>query len=193
MSYWSYITGVITVSPMGRTQHEKTYILNTVLDHLPRVTGSEEDMYVHVVQQAGYNCSSNTDEFGNFCRRYEHFETQDQYMIVVEAHLRDRMFDETYRSFIKWLTRLSKRIMVKEILVSVSSYDKNVVINEDYGSFYDLFETPSWIAEDEPNWCEYLMWQSIPHSFYPAQLAYKYYDDPENDKRVEEWIYGTGE
>jgi hypothetical protein len=40
MSWWTYINGMIKVSPMGRTQAEKTYILQTVLDHLPIVTGS---------------------------------------------------------------------------------------------------------------------------------------------------------
>ena len=43
MSWWTYINGTITVSPMGRTQAEKRYILETVLDHLPLVTGSERD------------------------------------------------------------------------------------------------------------------------------------------------------
>lgn len=47
MSYWTYINGTITVSPMGRTQPEKRYILETVLNHLPRVTGSEGDMNVY--------------------------------------------------------------------------------------------------------------------------------------------------
>lgn len=64
MSSWTYITGTITVSPMGRTQHEKTYILNTVLDHLPRVTGSEGDMDIYVNQKNGTNSSSSADEFG---------------------------------------------------------------------------------------------------------------------------------
>ena len=37
MSYWTYVNGTVIVSPMGRTQAEKRYILDTVLSHLPRV------------------------------------------------------------------------------------------------------------------------------------------------------------
>ena len=48
MSNWTYVMGQIIVAPMGRTQNEKEYILKTVLDHLPLVTGSEEDMQVYI-------------------------------------------------------------------------------------------------------------------------------------------------
>lgn len=42
MSFWSYVHGTVTVQPLGRTQSEKRYILDTVLSHLPKVTGSEK-------------------------------------------------------------------------------------------------------------------------------------------------------
>ena len=58
MSWWTYINGTITVEPMGRTQAEKRYILETVLNHLPIVTGSERDMEVHIIQKDGHNSSS---------------------------------------------------------------------------------------------------------------------------------------
>ena len=51
MSYWTYLTGTVTVRPMGRTQAEKRYILDTVLEHLPLVTGSERDMNVYIIQK----------------------------------------------------------------------------------------------------------------------------------------------
>lgn len=51
MSSWTYVHGTIVASPPGRTQHEKRYILETVLDHLPVVTGSERDMEVYVIQK----------------------------------------------------------------------------------------------------------------------------------------------
>ncbi len=46
MSWWTYVNGTV-VHPMGRTQTEKRYILDTVLAHLPLVTGSEEDMNIY--------------------------------------------------------------------------------------------------------------------------------------------------
>ena len=41
MSFWSYVRGMIEVYPMGRTQAEMRYILETVLSHLPPVTEYE--------------------------------------------------------------------------------------------------------------------------------------------------------
>lgn len=64
MSFWSYVRGMIEVYPMGRTQAEMRYILETVLSHLPPVTGSEGNMKAHIVQKSGFNYSSSADEFG---------------------------------------------------------------------------------------------------------------------------------
>lgn len=64
MSSWTYIHGTITVSPIWRTQAQKRYILDTVLSHLPIVSGSEKDMDVYVIQKNGHNNSCSCDEFG---------------------------------------------------------------------------------------------------------------------------------
>lgn len=53
MSWWTYINGSIVVYPMGRTQPEKKYILDTVLAHLPLVTGSE----------GGYGCVCSSEKW----------------------------------------------------------------------------------------------------------------------------------
>ena len=121
MSYWTYITGTITVSPIGCTQAQKKYILDTVLAHLPIVSGSEKDMDVYVIQKNGHNSSCSCDEFGERTNNLTDWYgdrtrsrgmlcTQDEYILVVDAALRDREFDETYREFIKWLVRLGKDI-----------------------------------------------------------------------------------
>ena len=210
MSNWSYINGTITVNPMGETQAEKSYILDTVLAHLPQVTGSEGDMDVYVIQKKGFTSSCTCDEFGertnNLIDRYGcknremgWMETQSEYILVVSGALRDRLFDQTYREFIKWLVRLGKRVLLSEVLVEVKDYDKSSIItnqniqNEYYsyqGVFSGIFETPSWSSDQksgypEPNWCEYLMWDRAKDSRYPMKLAYKYYSDQENDKEVE--------
>ena len=141
MSYWTYITGTITVSPIGRTQAQKRYILDTVLAHLPIVSGSERDMNVYVIQKNGHNSSSSCDEFGertnNLTNRYGNrtrnrgmLRTQDEYILVVDAALRDREFNQTYREFMKWLVRLGKRVMIDHILVKISGYDKTTVIKD---------------------------------------------------------------
>lgn len=189
MSYWTYISGVVTVSPMGRTQAEMRYILDTVLDHLPRVTGSEEDMYVHVIQQAGHDSSCSHDEFG-MAAFYKGpgswIEQQSHYMLVIEAALRDRMFDETLRELNKWLNRLAKRAGISDILVRVKGQEKELIIS-DPEPYWHMCEWPSWSKESngEPCWCEYLMWEPAKDSHYPMKLMYKYYNDPENDAEVE--------
>lgn len=201
MSWWSYIHGTIVVSPTGRTQAEKRYILDTVLDHLPRVTGSERDMNVYVIQKNGHNSSSSCDEFGectnnliDACgdrsRKRGWLRMQDEYILVVDGSLRDREFDETFREFQKWLIRLAKRVSVESVLVKISDYDREKLIQDRNKYYSNLFETPSWSGESdgEPAWYEYLMWEPVNNSHYPRILAYKYYVDKENDKQVEAWL-----
>lgn len=206
MSSWTYIQGTITVSPIGRTQAQKRYILDTVLAHLPIVSGSERDMNVYVIQKNGNNSSCSCDEFGertnnltdwygNKTRSRGWLYTQDEYILVVDAALRDREFNQTYREFIKWLVRLGKRVMIENILVKISGYDKFTIIkdycvkNEKYSwqnVFNNLFENPSWMNDDgEVNWCEYMLYPRAKDSDYPMMLAYKYFNDKENDKEVE--------
>lgn len=173
MSQWTHIFGTIRVIPMGRTQAEKTYILQTVLEHLPVVTGFEEDMEVYVNQESGYDTSLSVDEFGyrtnnlrdHFGRRSQShgcLYTQDRYLITVSGDLRDRDFDRTYRDFINWLCRLSKRILVYKILVEINEdFGKQVLIHENSdGMFHEMYEWPSWslFGDKTSNWCEYLMW-----------------------------------
>lgn len=191
---------------MGRTQAEKRYILDTVLAHLPIVSGSEKDMDVYVIQKNGHNSSCSCDEFGEITnnlvdwygqksKRNGWLRTQDEYILVVDAVLRDREFDETYREFIKWIVRLGKRIMIDNVLVQISGYNKSTIIkdyrvqNEKYSYrnvFLNLFEDPSWRNDDgEPNWCEYMLYPRAKNSDYPMMLEYKYFNNEENDKEVE--------
>lgn len=206
MSYWTHISGTITVRPMGRTQAEKRYILETVLEHLPIVTGSEKDMNVHIIQKAGYDSSSSCDEFdmitnnlkdnyGDRSRKRGWLRTQCEYILVVEGDFRDRLFDQTYREFVKWLCRLAKRIEVCGVLVNIDSSDKgsHIICENDrfHNAYAEMFESPSWSLvnkEKSLNWCEYLMWDEHKDCGMPAKLVYKYYNDPENDKRIENWL-----
>ena len=57
MSDWTYIHGTIVVSPIGRTQEEKKYVLDTVLKHLPNIPSSEEGMNTYVIKKNGYDIS----------------------------------------------------------------------------------------------------------------------------------------
>lgn len=125
MSYWSFVHGTVTVLPFGRTQAEKRYLLDTVLDHLPKVTGSEGDMNIYCIQKNGYSESCSYTEFGEQ-KPFETLSTemQSEYILVVDGNLRDRKFTQTYREFVKWLVRLSKRLGVEEVLVEIKDHAK---------------------------------------------------------------------
>lgn len=175
MSNWSYINGVITVEPLGRTQPEKRYILDTVLDHLPRVSGSEGDMDVYVNQKKGYNSSCSADEFGyvtnnlvdsygDKTRKGGWLRTQDTYLVVVNASLRDMEFNETLKAFNHWMCRFAKRIDIRDVLVEIKGDGRNAMIKNTNGAYSEMFEYPSWSnwgrKKRTENWCEYLMWMN---------------------------------
>lgn len=200
MSYWTHILGVLEVSPMGRTQHEKTYILNTVLDHLPRVTGSEGDMHVIVNVSEDETTSCSHDEFGmrtdnlinwygDKSRKDGWLRYTDTYYLTIYGNLRDRLFIETFRELQKWLIRLAKRVNVEQIDVTLRADDRKSPYHfwYEHGSAYDeMYERPSWANDDgEPMWCEYLMWERDPDGMMPLKHVYKYFDDENVDKEME--------
>lgn len=172
MSAWTYINGTITVDAVGRTQAEKEYILKTILDHLPLVTGSEGDMNVYLLQTNGYNSSSSVDEFGNntnnLIDRYGYHDrksgslkTQSRYIIVVDGAFRDRYFDTTFIEFNKWLCRLSKRVFIDDVFVKLTDYETEYVFTNKNEVYSNMFEEVSWVdknEDSEPAWWEYLMW-----------------------------------
>lgn len=136
-----------------------------------------------------------TDFYGNKNRNNGWLNVQDEYILVLDAALRDREFEGTYREFMKWLVRLGKRISIEDILVKINGYEKSTIIKDrnvqnkrhSYKSvFSELFENPSWCNNTgEPNWTEFMMWSKAKNSSYPMLLAYKYFDDEENNKEVE--------
>lgn len=185
MSYWTYVNGVITVEPLGRTQHEKRYILETILDHLPKVTGSERDMNISIVQKkSGASSSCNCNEFGEYSRdKWGWPDTYECYMLIIDGAFRDRMFDDTLHELNKFLNRLGKRVYVNDILVELHGQDKKLIIS-DAEPYKQMEEGPSW-WNGEPAWAEYLMWERAPDSEYPLKLAYKYWGDPDIDVEIE--------
>lgn len=178
MSSWTLVKGMVEVEPLGCTQAEKRYILETVLNHLPCVSGSEDDMKIYIIQKDGCNCSSSCDEFGQNSNKgngtYGSFETQCIYFLLVEGNLRDRIFEETYKDFQKWLCRLAKRMPVIDVIVEVKGYNKTAMIRNENDQYTNMLEDPSWCDKDSINWCEYLMWEQAENSYLPDILAEKY-------------------
>lgn len=200
MSYWTHIMGVINVNPCGRTQHEMTYIVNTVLDHLPVVSGSERDMETFVNFDPDHNSSCTHDEFGmktnNLKDKYGDrsirtgwLNTSDEYYLTIYGNFRDRMFKETFLEFQRWMCRLAKRLLVIQGNVTITSDDHDpyhLVINPWKNPYNEMFEWPTWGESDkEPAWYEYLMWESDRYTGLPVKYMYKYYDNEEVDAEME--------
>ena len=200
MSYWTHIIGVINVNPCGRTQHEMTYIVNTVLDHLPVVSGSEGDMEVFVNFNPHHNRSSSCDEFGmrtnNLKDRYGDrsirtgwLDTSDDYYLTIYGDFRDRMFKQTFHEFQKWICRLAKRLEVIQGNITITSDDHkpyHLILESWKNPYIDMFEYPTWgRTEEEPAWYEYLMWKPDPYSGLPMEHMYKYIDSDDIDMEME--------
>lgn len=201
MSRWTHIHGIIEVSPFGHTQAEKTYVLETILEHQPRVTGSEEDMSVRYMIKPGYNHWSSHDELGVYYgypsyRKYdkEAGEGQDSYLVILDADLRDRTYRSTFKELINWLCRLSKRVMVDDILIKIiDEYGEEHIISESgYGGcFHEMFESPfrysdKWekIHGRKLNRFRYLCWEMDPYSGLPLSMLSDDYEDPEVDEEL---------
>ena len=179
MSYWTHIRGTMRVSCFGRTQHEVRYILETVLDHLPAVTGSEEDMTVSIVER-NYNIYCSHNEFGVRMPKHQRFKYADTYLLVVDGDLRDRVFAETYREFIKWLMRLAKRVWVDDVVVDINDEVRHEIIR--YDDLGDYVEGMSWNTDGKSiNWCEYLLWEQGFETCLPMALECKYTDNESNN------------
>lgn len=152
MSNWTYIRGLIELDVPGRTQAEMDYILQTVIDHLPKVTGSEGAMDIHIVRAYGHNSWQNFDEFYN---RVEDFKTQSRYFLVLDGSLRDRYYEDTFKELNKFLNRLAKRLIVDSAYVRLNDIGINynsytfTNVNNCYGNMFD---------SDNP-WYSYLMWE----------------------------------
>lgn len=149
MSSWTYVQGLIELDVPGRTQAEKNYILQTVIDHLPKVTGSEKSMNIYTIQTAGHDSWQNFDEFYN---RVEDFRTQSRYFLVLDGNLRDRYYKDTFKELNKFLNRLGKRLMVDSVYVRLYNYEHSHMFTNKNDCYGKMFEN------DNP-WYNYLMWE----------------------------------
>lgn len=146
MSSWTYVTGSILVEAESRTDAETLYIVQTVANHLPRITGSEGDVDLYIQLLRGRSLSSNRDEFmqeSNLWHRESFgcgvFETQSCAIVTINGSLRDRIFSETLIETQKMLFRLSKQLLILNISVTVSGYDKEFTFTDQNGALKNNF------------------------------------------------------
>jgi len=135
MSKWTYVRGMIKVDTYADSDAAAMFMAQTVVNHLPRITGSESDAQLYCIRPNGHTGSSNVDEFNQSSNLYtdsyfKSFETQPAVIIVLDGSLRDRTFNETLQETTAMLTRLSSRLHIEACVVSVADYlGKSFVFN----------------------------------------------------------------
>ena len=70
MSRWTYVSGVIKVDTFARSSAEAIYLAQTVVNHLPQISGSEGPAHYYLNLMQGCCASSKCDEFNrrsNLC------------------------------------------------------------------------------------------------------------------------------
>lgn len=170
MSSWTYIVGNISVRMWEITDETAEYILKTTLRHLPKVHGSEGNMEVKIVNTGYVTGWSSHDEFQMWTNRKGYDEHQ-EFNVVINAHLRDAYFDETYREFVKWLTRLAKRVPVTDGCIKISDGWYGRVEMIDCEKFDRMYES------GDDNWCDYMRWNYYDGYCLPKELIAKYYPE----------------
>ncbi|MCM1221203.1 MAG: hypothetical protein NC548_42665 [Lachnospiraceae bacterium] len=140
MSKWTYVRGTIKVNTYGGTDAEAMFMAQTVVDHLPRITGSEGDVDFYLIRPNGHSSASNVDEFmkrSNLYtdRYYKMFETQTEIIIVLDGNLRDRDLQTTIRETTKMLNRLSSKLDIESCLVNIT---------DSFGNDF-IFNNPGWV------------------------------------------------
>ena len=138
MSNWTRVRGLIEVDVPGNSQAQIDYILQSTIDHLPKVTGSERNMEVYTVRTSGYNSIKNFDENYNWVP--EDIKTQSCYFLVLDGSLRDRHYDETFKELNKFLVRLSKRIPVDYMKVELSELSRSYTFTNRNDYYSNMFE-----------------------------------------------------
>lgn len=138
MSMWAYVCGAITVDVPGETQAECTYLLQTALYHMPKICGSVDSCGIYIVQREGYNTTSNDDESYNEIEGVSRY--QSTYIVVLSGDLMDVSVKETYKNVVKFLCRLSKRIWVKEMSITIRDVSESLTITNKNFCFTEMFE-----------------------------------------------------
>lgn len=139
MSKWTHVRGVIIVDSFGRSDAESIYIVQTVVNNLPLITGSERNVEYHINLLNRPTSYSETDEFGRNSNLSKWFETRTNAIISMFGELRDRTFNITTKEVVNTLNRLSKRLIVNDCLISVC---------DDTGNSY-MINNPKWILNTD--------------------------------------------
>ena len=167
MSSWTYVTGIIEVDPYGHNNTERRYFAETILNHMPKIYGSEENVEIQCIPTYCYAGDNDENEFGEPYGRSKKDDSCN-FLITLRGNLRDTLFEDTLKGVNKFLNRLAKRINIESMSVTVwndfpGEYHKSYTFtNQNTNMYYDLYEMPSWFDEDDTEaWWEYLLYDHV--------------------------------
>ena len=158
MSDWAYVIGIVRARVPSRTDAETMYIAQTVVNHLPKISGSEGSAKIHVHLEDGHSGSSNVDEFDQFSDLYDEeeglFRRQNMVLITISGRLRDVEFEDATGGVNKFLCRLAKRLEVDDCSVRVKSCGRDYVFTNKNAWLEKMY--PDY---DDEQWTDYLRWE----------------------------------
>ena len=192
MARWTHIFGTIQVRMCESTNEASEYILKTVLKHLPEVWCELEPMKVIMSNTGRITGACTHDEFGNYRYNSDDMDEYQEYVLTVIGDVRHGWYQDVTKEFMKWLTRLAKRVNVSDVLVSIKQDfgEGDVLITNPNDCFSNMYEYS--YEESKGNWCDYLRVKYDKRFRFPKKLL-KYYF-PEDfeicEKCGEEYIRG---
>jgi len=120
------IFGAIEIAPFSGNFVETTYIVQTAIEHLPKICDPQQHINFFLNKKLVYNVNG----------------WEEQILITVDEVIPNACFAQLLRDTTKILSRLSARLRVINCLISVSSDGKQF-----------LFCNPEWILNRElGNW-----------------------------------------
>lgn len=182
MSLWTHVFGMIEVGLYEDSPAKSRCAVEVVLEHQPKVTGSEGAMNVALLATPGSYDWISCNEFGEWCEGG--IKIPNQYLIILSGDMRDRTFEQTKRELTKWLVRLSKRLWVRKILVRLDGDCGESLVFDNAEPFSNMNE----IGVDydgEITWLSHLFGDYDPYTGYPLELMEKYHNDPEIDAEMD--------
>ena len=182
MSLWTHVFGLIEVNSYEDSPARSRCAVEVVLEHQPKVTGSEGDMHTALLATPGSYDWSSCNEFGEW--REGGIKIPNQYLIILSGDLRDRTFEQTKRELTKWFVRLSKRLWVRKILVRLDGDCGESLVFDDAEPFSNMNEIGVDYDGEIP-WLSYLFGDYDPYTGYPLGLMEKYHSDPEIDAEMD--------
>lgn len=149
MSLWTHVQGFIKIDTFQHSNTDTIHFAQKIVDHLPRITGSEGNADYYVILPNGYNQRSSTDEYDQYSNLGElqfykrkctsglkymyDFKTQSQAIIIIDGDLRDRVMMQTYKEVVHVLNRIASRASIRSCVVNISDwYEEKTIVNPNY-------------------------------------------------------------